>query len=83
MAKPHKKEFTYLFVWKGEFQIADPAKTGGLWVRICDQRADGKPSAAAICNGDIDDAGCGYWKNLGYCPTVLDATVTFNGRDNC
>ncbi len=59
-AKPHKKEFTYPFVWQGEFQIADPAKIGGLWVRIFDQRADGKPSAAAICNGDISVACCGY-----------------------
>ena len=81
MAKPHHKEVSYPFVWKGEFQIADPANTGGLWVRIFDERPDGKPSAAAICNGDIDVAGCGYWKNLGYCPTVLDATVTFNGKE--
>jgi hypothetical protein len=75
MAKLHKKEVAYPILWKGELQIADPANIGGLWVRISDERAEGKPSAAAICKGDVDVAGCGYWKNLGCRPTVLEAAI--------
>lgn len=70
----------YPYVWKGEFEIADPAKVGGLWVRLYDERPDGTPSRAAICNGDQRAASCGDWENLGYCPTLLDAEVKFNGE---
>lgn len=74
-----KEQPRYPYVWKGTFEIADPAKVGGLWVRIHDERADGTPSRASICNGDQRAASCGDWQNLGYCPTLLDAVVTLNG----
>lgn len=74
-----KPQPRYPYAWRGEFEIADPAKVGGLWVRLHDERADGTPSRASICNGDQRAASCGDWENLGYCPTLLDAVVTFNG----
>lgn len=80
-SKPHHKEVSYFYAWKGEFEIADPAAVGGVWVRVFDEPAGGALSSASICNGNIDVAGCGYWKNLGYCPAVLEATLKLNGKD--
>lgn len=80
-SKPHHKSVSYWYVWKGEFEITDPGKVGGVWVRIFDDPGEGKPSSASICSGDIDVAGCGYWQNLGYCPAALEATVKLNGKD--
>lgn len=70
----------YPYAWNGEFEIADPARVGGLWVRLFDERPDGTPSKAAICNGDQRAASCGDWENLGYCPTLLEAEVRLNGE---
>lgn len=70
----------YPYAWKGEFEIADPTKVGGLWIRLFDERPDGTPSKASICNGDQRAASCGDWENLGYCPTLLDAQLKFNGQ---
>ncbi|MCE5327497.1 MAG: hypothetical protein LLG01_13905 [Planctomycetaceae bacterium] len=68
----------YPYAWKGTFEVADPAKVAGLYVRLFDGEAD---SRATICNGDLWSASGGWWKDLGFCPTLLDASVKFNGKD--
>lgn len=61
----------YPYAWKGTFEIADPAKVAGLWVRIFEEHSGGRAPRASICNGDLVAASGGYWKDLGYCPTLL------------
>ena len=70
----------YAYVWRGSFEVADPAAVAGLWVRIFEEPTGEGMPRAAICNGDLVAAGAGNWKNLGYCPTLLDAVVTLNGE---
>jgi len=72
---------TYPFAWKGTFEIADPAKVAGLWVRIFEEHTGGNAPRATICNGDLIAASGGYWKDLGFCPTLLDAAITLNGKE--
>lgn len=64
-------------VFRGTFTIADPAQVAGLWIRIAEP---GDAPRASICNGGLREASGGYWKDLGYCPTLLDATAKLNGR---
>ncbi|MCE5276855.1 MAG: hypothetical protein ABFD92_12960 [Planctomycetaceae bacterium] len=68
----------YQYVWKGTLEIADPAKVAGAFVRICEDSDDPR---ASICNGDIVAASGGYWKDLGFCPTLLDAVIKVNGKE--
>lgn len=63
--------------FRGVFTIADPAAIAGLWIRIAEP---GDAPRASICNGDLKAASGGYWKDLGYCPTLLDAAVLLNGK---
>ncbi|MCE9547713.1 MAG: hypothetical protein K8T25_19760 [Planctomycetia bacterium] len=72
---------SYPFVWKGTFELADPAKTAGLWVRMFEEHTGGNAPRASICNGDLVAASGGYWKDLGFCPTLLDAAITLNGKE--
>ncbi|MCE5327179.1 MAG: hypothetical protein LLG01_12295 [Planctomycetaceae bacterium] len=65
------------YVWKGTFDVADPTKIAGLWVRIAEE---GPNPRASICTGDLIVACGGYWKDLGFCPTLLNATITLNGK---
>lgn len=64
--------------FRGTFEVEDPKAVAGLWVRIAAQQtAQSKPS---ICTGDLTAASGGYWKDLGHCPTLLNARVLLNGR---
>ncbi|MCE5277595.1 MAG: hypothetical protein ABFD92_15200 [Planctomycetaceae bacterium] len=65
------------YVWKGTFDVADPGKIAGLWVRLAEEGPDPR---ASICSGDLILASGGYWKDLGFCPTLLNAEITFNGK---
>lgn len=69
------------FVWKGTFQVDDPAKVAGLWVRIAEDNPGENGPRASICNGNLVAASGGYWRDLGFTPTLLDAVITFNGQD--
>lgn len=64
-------------VFRGTFEIEDPARAAGLWIRIAEP---GATPRAAICNGDLTAAAGGYWKDLGFCPTLLNARVALNGK---
>ncbi|MCE5326968.1 MAG: hypothetical protein LLG01_11205 [Planctomycetaceae bacterium] len=76
-ADPRHTREQFLYVFKGTFDVADPAKIAGLWVRITDGLKDTK---ATICNGDIFGAASGYWKDLGFCPTLLEASIKLNDK---
>lgn len=76
-APPKKREGIVPLVFRGTFTIVDPKKVGGLWVRIAEP---GDAPRASICTGDLSAASGGYYKDLGYCPTLLDATLKLNGR---
>ena len=71
----------YPYSWKGTFEVADPARIAGLWVRLVEDSKHPDTPRATICNGDLTAAAGGYWKDLGYCPTLLDAVVTLNGKE--
>jgi len=73
---PNIKEYPY--AWKGTFAVADPSKIAGLWVRIT---GGGEKPRASICNGNLSDAAGGYWKDLGFCPTLLSAVITLNDKE--
>lgn len=75
---PRHTKDSYLYVWKGTFDVPDPAKIAGLWIRMIDTNAD---SRATICNGDIWAASGGFWKDLGFCPTLLNASIKFNEKE--
>ena len=67
------------YVWKGTFEIDDPAKVAGLWVRIAEE---GDNPRASICTGgDLTAAAGGYWKDLGFCPSLLNASAFLNGKE--
>ena len=69
----------YPYVWKGTFDVADPANVAALWVRIAEE---GDNPRAGICTaGDLIAASGGYWKDLGFCPTLLNASVLLNGKE--
>jgi hypothetical protein len=73
---PSKHEIPVIL--RGTFKIADPTKVAGLWVRLADEK---KPTVATICTGgDLNAASGGYWKDVGYCPILLHASVTLNGK---
>jgi len=71
----------YPFAWKGTFELKDPTKVAGLWVRIFEEHSDGRAPRASICNGNLVAASGGYWKDLGFCPTLLDTVVMLNGNE--
>lgn len=79
--EPRPGNPTYPFAWKGTFEIADPAKVAELWVRIFEEHSEGNAPRATICNGDLIAASGGYWKDLGFCPTLLDAVIMLNGKE--
>jgi hypothetical protein len=65
-------------VLRGTFEIDDPAKVAGLWVRLVDEK---DPTVATICTGgDLNAASGGYWKDIGFCPILLNASVSLNGK---
>ncbi|MCE9548478.1 MAG: hypothetical protein K8T25_23635 [Planctomycetia bacterium] len=68
---------TFPLVVRGTFQVADPQKLAGLWVRIGEA---GSSAPGAICDGDLNEASGGYWKDLGFIPTLLNARVMINGK---
>jgi len=76
-AAANMKTGTVPLVFRGTFEIADPGQAAGLWVRIAEP---GEKPMAAICDGDLTAASGGYWKDLGFCPTLLNARVTLNGK---
>jgi len=76
-APPKKREGIVPIVFRGTFTIPDPTKVAGLWVRIAEP---GDAPRGSICTGDLMAASAGYYKDLGYCPTLLDATVKLNGK---
>lgn len=78
---PRKETRVFAYAWKGSFDLDDPARIAGLWVRIAGGKTDNSPQRASICNGDLVAASGGYWKDLGYCPTLLDAVITLNGKE--
>jgi len=65
--------------FRGTFDVADPQAVAGLWVRIEAQQPGDRPKAA-ICTGDLVAASGGYWKDLGFCPTLLNAKASLNGQ---
>jgi hypothetical protein len=69
------------YVWKGTFEVADPGKIAGLWVRLVEKSKRPGAPRATICNGDLTAAAGGYWRDLGFCPTLLDAVVLLNGKE--
>ena len=75
---PNHQGKVYPYAWEGAFTLDDLARVAGLWVRLAETDADPR---ASICNGDLVAASGGYWKDLGYCPTLLDAVVTLNGKE--
>ena len=76
-AAPNNREGIVPLVFRGTFQVTDPAAVAGLWIRIAEP---GEAPKASICNGGLKEASGGYWKDLGACPTLLDARVTLNGK---
>ncbi len=76
-APPSMKTGIVPLAFRGAFRIDDPAQTAGLWVRIAEP---GETPRAAICDGDLTAAAGGYWKDLGFCPTLLNARLTLNGQ---
>ncbi|MCE5324877.1 MAG: hypothetical protein LLG01_00535 [Planctomycetaceae bacterium] len=79
--KDHVDTSMYQYVWKGTFDIPDPAKVAGAFVRIFENSSLPAGPRASICNGDLTAASGGYWKDLGYCPTLLDAVIKLNGKE--
>ncbi len=75
---PRHHNDQYPYAWKGTFEIKDPAEVAGLWVRLDD---GSEAPRTSICNGNISAASGGYWKDLGFCPTLLDAGLKLNGKD--
>lgn len=71
------REGTIPLVFRGTFEIADPARVAGLWIRIAEP---GDMPRASICDGDLTAASGGYWKDLGFCPTLLNTRITLNGK---
>ncbi|MCE9553797.1 MAG: hypothetical protein K8T91_10550 [Planctomycetes bacterium] len=65
--------------FRGTFDVADPQAVAGLWVRIVAEQP-GTPAKSAICTGDLAAASGGYWKDLGFCPTLLNAKAVLNGK---
>ncbi len=76
-APPKAREGIVPLAFRGTFQVDDPAKLPGLWIRIAEP---GDIPRAAICDGDLTAASGGYWKDLGFCPTLLNARLTLNGK---
>lgn len=76
-APPKMREGIVPLVFRGVFQVDNPSRVAGLWVRIAEP---GDAPKAAICDGDLKAAAGGYWKDLGFCPTLLNARVTLNGK---
>jgi hypothetical protein len=73
---PPKHEFP--LVLRGTFETSDPATVAGLWVRLADEK---EPTVATICTGgDLNAASGGYWKDVGFCPILLHASVLLNGK---
>jgi len=77
---PGSRSSYFPYAWKGTFEVPDPAKIAGLWVRLVDDSKHYDAPRASICNGDLTAAAGGYWRDLGFCPTLLDAAVLLNGR---
>ena len=70
-------KFEFPIILRGTFQIADPTSVAGLWVRLADEK---QPTVATICTGgDLNAASGGYWKDVGFCPILLHASVLLNG----
>lgn len=65
-------------LFRGTFEIDDPSQVAGMWIRIVEP---GEKPRAAICDGDLTAASGGYWKDLGFCPTLLNARLTLNGKE--
>jgi hypothetical protein len=83
-APPYGSLTTYgnfSYAWKGTFEVADPARIAGLWVRLIEKSNHPDAPRATICNGDLVEAAGGYWKDLGFCPTLLHAVVVLNGKE--
>jgi hypothetical protein len=69
------------YAWKATFEVPDPAKIAGLWVRLVEKHSHPDTPRASICNGGIEAASGGYWKDLGFCPCLLDAVIVLNGKE--
>lgn len=78
---PRRYKDLYPYVWKGTFTVDDPAAVGGIFLRLVEKPAGETGPRAAICNGDLWAASGGWWKDLGYCPTLLDAKLRVNGKE--
>lgn len=75
-AFPAEREGLVPLVFRGTFDVADPAQVAGLWVRIAEP---GDAPKATICDGNLLAAAGGNWKDLTACPTLLDARIMLNG----
>jgi len=75
---PRRETKVYPYVFKATFNIDDPAKISGLWVRLVEDGA--KDPRAAICTDNLTAASGGYWKDLGFCPTLLNTKCVLNDK---
>ncbi len=69
------------YAWKATFDVPDPSQIAGLWVRLVEEHPFPSTPRASICNGDLDEAAGGYWKDLGYHPCLLGASIVLNGKE--
>ena len=69
------------YAWKATFDVPDPSQIAGLWVRLVEEHPFPLTPRASICNGDLDEAAGGYWKDLGYHPCLLGASIVLNGKE--
>ena len=76
-ASPAQEKGTFPLAIRGTFEVDDPSQIAALWVRIAEE---GESPRASICNGDLVAASGSYWKDLGFCPTLLNARITLNGK---
>ena len=68
----------YPYAFNATFNVDDPAKISGLWVRLVEDGA--KDPRAGICTDNLTAASGGYYKDLGFCPTLLNATCFLNDK---
>ena len=79
-AAPNADKGIAPMAFRGTFDVADPQGVASLFVRIVAEPQGLAGQSPAICTGDLVAASGGYWKDLGFCPTLLNAKATLNGK---
>ena len=79
-AAPNADKGIAPMAFRGTFDVADPQGLASLFVRIVAEPQGLAGQSPAICTGDLVAASGGYWKDLGFCPTLLNAKATLNGK---